>query len=228
VHQGERVGILGESGCGKTTLSRAVVGLLPRDAHISGSIRLQGQEMVGGDEVQWRQVRGRLVTVIPQDSGPALNPVMRVRDQVLEVLRIHSKPPRHERVSAVRALLAAAGIHDLERIERAWPYQLSGGECQRVAIAQAFACAAPLLIADEPTASLDTVTARRVLDTLRELVQRERRALILISHDAALLARSVDRVVVLRDGVVVEDGDALSVLCRPRSEYTSGLVRDAC
>ncbi len=227
VHEGEIVGILGESGSGKTTLGLAILGLLGPRVKTQGTIRICGAGMTGKSEAAWRKVRGSAVSAVFQDPRPTLNPLMRVSSQIDEVIRVHAGGSRTIRNGEAARLLRLAGVADTRRLLRAWPHELSGGECQRVAIAQALACRARLLVADEPTASLDTVTQLHILDTLAELVRNEVRSLILISHNPAVLARLAGRVLVLQRGEVVEAGPANQILRFPAAAYTRTLVQHA-
>lgn len=222
---GEAVGILGESGCGKSTLARVILGLLPRGADISGSITFRGSELLGMAETDLQRIRGAEVALVPQEPALALSPVLRAGHQVADVLRAHTSISRRECRRQAEALLAQVGLADAPRIFDAFPHQLSGGQRQRVAIAQAIACNPVLLIADEPTTSLDTVTQAEILAMLFQLQRQYGMALIAISHDAAVLAELVDRVVVMRDGRIVEDGHVDQVLAGPGSDYTRSLVQ---
>ena len=224
---GENIGVLGESGSGKTTLGLAVLGLLGARTRVSGSIRFRGREMVKAAESEWRRVRGAGISAVFQEPRASLNPVLRIESQIGEVVRAHSRATRLNRGAEVDRLMGLAGLADRERLRRAWPHQLSGGECQRVAIAEALACHPALLIADEPTASLDSVSQLHVLETLRTLARGGVCSLLLISHDPAILATIVDTVFVLRAGQVVERGPAEQVLRFPANAYTRSLVQRA-
>jgi peptide/nickel transport system ATP-binding protein len=221
---GEAIGILGESGCGKSTLARAILGLLPRAADVTGAICFDGSELAGLSETALQRIRGAEIALIPQEPALALSPVLRAGEQVADVLRAHTSMGRRQCRWQARTLLTQVGLADTARIANSYPHQLSGGQRQRVAIAQAIACSPMLLIADEPTTSLDTITQAEILTLLSQLRQQHGMALIAISHDAAVLAELVDRVVVMRAGKIVEDGSVDQVLSSPASDYTRSLI----
>lgn len=221
----EIVGILGESACGKSTLALALLGLLPAGASVQGSIVFQGEELTEIPESRWEDIRGAKITAIFQDAGLSLSPVIRVGDQILEVLRAHRSQSSKELKSECRALLREVRFADVDRIYAAYPHQLSGGELHRIAIAQALACRPQLLIVDEATRSLDVTLQAEVLDVLREARQKLAMALIFITHDPALLAGFADRVLVMRDGRVVESGRLSEVFRHPVHDYTKELLQ---
>jgi peptide/nickel transport system ATP-binding protein len=227
IGSGEAMGLIGGSGSGKTTSVLAVLGLLPATARVTGSITVAGAEVVGAGERELRRLRGRQVAFVGQDALAALHPLVTVGRQL-------SIPLRRHRGLSGRALAAAAGAL-LEQVElpartvRAFPAQLSGGQRQRVAIAFAMACRPALLIVDEPTSALDTTTQASVLDLLRTLPMRgeHRASLLLISHDIAVVSQVCTRLVVVRQGRVVEQGETTRMLARPAHPYTRELVAAA-
>lgn len=221
---GEVVGILGESGSGKSTLARSILRLLPADALVDGSILFRNQELLGLPERQLRRIRGALISLIHQEHGLALSPVMRVGDQIAQVILTHHKLTRAARKLEVESILREVQLAEVERICAAYPHQLSGGELHRVAIAQALACRPDLIIADEPTRSLDVTVQAEVLGVLRKLNQTLGTTILFITHNPALLAGFADRVAVMYAGRVVEIGSASRVFGRPFHPYTRGLL----
>ena len=221
---GEVVGILGESGSGKSTLARSILRLLPADALVDGSILFRNQELLGLPEKQLRRIRGARISLIHQEPGLALSPVMRIGDQIAHVVLAHRKLPREARRLEIESILREVQLVEVERICAAYPHQLSGGELHRVAIAQALACRPDLIIADEPTRSLDVNIQVEVLSVLRNLNQTLGTAILFITHNPALLAGFADRVAVMYAGRVVEIGSASRVFGRPLHPYTRGLL----
>jgi len=226
IQPGELVGILGESGSGKSTLGAALIRLLPSDARYdSGSVRFRGSDLLALSEPELRQIRGAEVALIPQDPALALNPVIKVGDQIAEVLHAHVRMTRRDGRLSVEALLAEVGFDQPRQIYHAYPHQLSGGQRQRVVIAQAMACRPALVIADEPTSKLDASLQAEILSLMRKIGQRHQTAFVLISHDPTVLAGFVDRIAVMYAGRVVEEGRTEDILRRPLHPYTQALVR---
>jgi peptide/nickel transport system ATP-binding protein len=221
---GEIVGILGESGSGKSTLALSILGLLPLRAAVSGAIFLGNENLLPADESRWEAIRGAKIAMIFQEPGLALSPVMRVGDQIAEVVRAHRRGNGAQRKREVQAALAQTGFSEADRIYRAYPHQLSGGELHRVAIAQALVCRPNLVIADEPTRSLDATLQAEVQNALREMRRQSGAALLFITHNPSLLAGFADRVVVMYAGRVVEEGPVAQVYRLPLHPYTKGLL----
>jgi oligopeptide/dipeptide ABC transporter ATP-binding protein len=223
---GEAVGVLGESGCGKTTLGRTVVGLLPISGHVkSGSITLMDNDLLALSERQLQRIRGSCMSMVYQEPGAALNPVIRVGDQIAVVLRAHKPLSWVQAREEAKGLLAQVGFAAHSGINEAYAHQLSGGEKQRVVIAQAIACHPALIIADEPTTALDIVTQTEILGLLKTLQTKLQMALLLISHDPGVLEHVVDRILVMYAGRLVEEGTTHQVLMEPLHPYTRGLLR---
>jgi peptide/nickel transport system ATP-binding protein len=221
---GGRLGIIGESGSGKTLTALSIVGLGPDAATITGSVRFDGQELLGWPDRQYSELRGDRIAMVFQDPRTALNPVMRIGRQISEPLRLHRGYGRRSAAVAAEELCERVGLPDPDRIVRAYPHQLSGGQRQRVGIAMALACRPALLIADEPTTALDVTVQAEIMELLAQLVVEDGTALIFISHDLALVSGVVDDVVVMRDGRIVEHGPAERVVGEPGHAYTVQLL----
>jgi ABC-type glutathione transport system ATPase component len=228
VQRSESVGVVGESASGKTSLALAILGLLPRDAEIaSGAILFRGRDLTSLGESGLRRVRGAEVALVPQEPCLALNPVICVGQQLTDVIRAHSALDRGRARIAAKAALCEVGLNPVDRFYDAFPHQLSGGQCQRVVIAQALICKPALLIADEPTSSLDPITQSEILGLLQTM-QRERGfALLLISHDPRVVEQMVTRIIVLREGQVVDQGNTQEIFASPGYSYTQSLLNHA-
>ncbi|MFK4760946.1 ATP-binding cassette domain-containing protein [Microbacterium sp. ZW T5_45] len=226
VAPGERLGLIGESGSGKSLTSLAVTGLLPPSLTASGSVLLDGHQVVGARDAELRPLRGPVAQIVFQEPLTALDPLMTVGRQIAEPLRRHLGLRGDALRSAVASALDEVALPE-PRISSSYPHQLSGGQRQRVAIAIALAAQPRLLIADEPTTALDVTVQAGVLALLERLVAERGMALLFISHDLAVVSRMVDRIVVLRDGLVVESGPVAQVLKSPTEDYTRMLVVSA-
>jgi peptide/nickel transport system ATP-binding protein len=229
VGRGQRVGVIGASGSGKTLTCMAIAGLLPAELTADGSVRLAGfdQDMVHASERAMATVRGRLTGMVFQEPMTALNPTMRVDRQVAEAIRMHRRLPRAEVRAEVLALLTAVGLRDPARIARSFPHQLSGGQRQRIVIAIAMANHPNLLICDEPTTALDVSVQARVLDLIDERAAATGAAVLFISHDLAVVASICDYLLVMWGGRIVERGTVVQVLADPQHEHTRRLLADA-
>jgi peptide/nickel transport system ATP-binding protein len=222
---GEVLAIVGESGSGKSTTAMSLLGLLPKNAYTSGSIRLGDRELVNADKRSLRSIRGREVAMIFQEPMTALNPVYTVGFQIAEMLRSHeSMSPNRARKRAIE-LLDMVEIPDPERRVDSYPHQLSGGQRQRAMIAQALACDPELLVADEPTTALDVTVQAEILKLIRDLRDRINAGIILITHDMGVVADLSDRVIVMKDGEIVEADTADAVFHHPQHPYTQALLR---
>jgi ABC-type glutathione transport system ATPase component len=224
VSRAQAIGLLGESGSGKSTLTACILNLLPNSARASGEVLLDGADLLKMPERQLRSIRGARIAHVWQDPSQALSPVLKVGDQIADVMRAHQQIGWEECRRLVEQVLRDVGLADVDRIQRAYPHQLSGGQRQRVAIAQALICRPTLLLADEPTTALDTTTQAEILALIKGLRQKYRMALLLISHDPAVIAEMVDYVYVLRAGSVVEHGPTDRVMSAPESNYTRSLI----
>ncbi|MFG0785387.1 dipeptide ABC transporter ATP-binding protein [Delftia tsuruhatensis] len=228
VAPGEVVALVGESGSGKTTTAQAVIGLLADNGHREhGSIRLQGTEVSGWPAARWNAIRGRVVSLVPQDPTMSLNPVRTVGDQVGEILRIHGLRDRTAVEARVLELLARVGLSQPALRARQYPHELSGGMRQRVLIAIAIALRPALIIADEPTSALDVTVQRRILDLIDALRRETGTAVLLVTHDLGVAADRSHRLVVMQGGRIQEQGPTLELLRNPQSAYTRRLLADA-
>ncbi|MEY2953517.1 MAG: hypothetical protein RLZZ401_1604 [Pseudomonadota bacterium] len=221
--QGETLGLVGESGCGKSLTALALMGLLPEGAQTSGQIQLHGQDLTQLSEQAWRKVRGRQLAMVFQEPMTALNPLHTVGHQVAEPLRLHKGLARAAARQEARRLLDRVGIADAGRRLDAYPHQFSGGQRQRITLAMALACGPELLIADEPTTALDVTVASQILQLLRELIEERGMGLLLISHDLGVIAQNTARMLVMYGGTVVEQGSTREVFTQRRHPYTQGL-----
>ena len=227
VDDGERVGVIGESGSGKSLTALAIMGLLPEGAEAHGSIRWNGTELLGMADRELAKLRGNEIGMVFQEPQTALNPIRTVGRQIAESVRIHRQVTKAE--AKVAALDAARSVHlpDPETLLSRYPHQLSGGQRQRVAIAMALAGEPRLLIADEPTTALDVTIQAEILQLLLSLVEERDMSLVFITHDLAVLAQVATRAVVLEHGRDVEQAPITTLLTSPSSPVTQGLLRDA-
>ncbi len=211
LERGATLGLIGESGCGKSITAMSLMGLLPDNALVTGSIRFDGEELVGKKDAQLCRIRGDRIGMIFQEPMTALNPVHSIGRQVAEPLRLHRGMNGADARKEAIALLDRVGIPDAARRIDAYPHQFSGGQRQRITIAMALACGPDLLIADEPTTALDVTIQQQILDLIRELVAERGMALMLISHDLGVIAQNVAHMLVMYGGSVVESGPTESV-----------------
>ena len=225
---GEVLGILGESGSGKSTLAAALLhSLPPHAARTRGSIFIGSRDLLQLSERNLRSLRGREISLIPQDPALALNPVLTVGSQIAEVLRAHLHLRVRQRRERVLRLLREVGFDRPEEIYSAYPHQLSGGQRQRVAIAQAIACHPSVLVADEPTSKLDASLQTEIIALLQRIRQQHQTTVLLITHDPSLLAGFADRIAVMYAGRIIEVGSSVQIFSRPLHPYTQALVRIA-
>lgn len=226
VAPGEVVGLMGESGCGKSSTALALLGLLAKQrVEVAGSIVLCGQELLGMKEAELQKIRGSKISLVFQEPGIALSPVMRVGDQVAEVIHAHHQWSWKRCRAEAETILARVGLGPAARIYSAYPHQLSGGQRQRVVLAQALCCEPSLLVADEPTASLDARSQADFLALLRGIKSQFGISILLISHSPELQASLADRLLVMKDGRIIEEGSFEKLYENPAHDYTRMMLR---
>ena len=223
LERGQSLGLVGESGCGKSITALAVMGLLPDAARVSGALRFDGRDLLALDEPALCALRGRRLAMVFQEPMTALNPVRTIGDQVAEGLRLHLGLGRGEAGRRAAALLERVGLPAARFPLELFPHQLSGGQRQRVVIAIALACRPALLIADEPTTALDVTIQARILDLIVEIAAEEGMALLMITHDLGVVAETTDRMLVMYAGRIVERGATAEVFARLAHPYSRGL-----
>jgi oligopeptide/dipeptide ABC transporter ATP-binding protein len=225
VRRGECLGVVGESGCGKTVSFLAALGLMPRGTRVEGEVSLGGKSLLGLPEKELEAIRGRRIGMIFQDPQSALNPVLTIGRQLTEPLRVHTGLSGARARTRAVELLTLVGIPGAEARLSAYPHQISGGMCQRVMIAMALASEPEVLIADEPTTALDATVQLQVLDLLKSIQRKTNLAIILITHDLGVVARACDRVAVMYAGRTVETRSVPEVFRTPWHPYTAALIQ---
>ena len=224
LRKGEALGLVGESGSGKSVTWLAALGLLPRNARVSGSVRLDGREILGAAAAELDRIRGGRVAMIFQDPASALNPVLTIRRQLCESLALHRDLSGDAVKAEARQLLDLVGIPDAARRLEAYPHEFSGGQVQRIMIAMALAGNPDLLIADEPTTALDATIQAQILELLSTIRREMGMAMVLISHDLGVVAENCDRVAVMYAGRIVEEAPANQLFADPVHPYAQGLI----
>ncbi|MGG1659828.1 ABC transporter ATP-binding protein [Brevibacillus sp. NRS-1366] len=225
INKGETIGVVGESGCGKSVTSLSIMGLLPRTAQITrGEILYKGENLVAYSKDQMRKVRGKEIAMIFQEPMTSLNPVYTIGAQIMELVMNHTTMNKKQAKEHTVQMLKLVGIPRAEEIVNEYPHQLSGGMRQRVMIAMAMSCSPSLLVADEPTTALDVTIQAQILDLMRELQQKSEMTIMLITHDLGVVAEMCDRVVVMYAGQVVEEAEVEKLFADPKHPYTVGLL----
>ncbi|HUH53317.1 MAG TPA: ABC transporter ATP-binding protein [Microbacteriaceae bacterium] len=224
VAAGERVGFIGGSGSGKTLTALAISGLLPESAKITGSVKLDGKELIGLNESELAQIRGELVGMVFQEPKVALNPLRKLGNQMTEALDAHYTLTRKQRHEAALNLAVRVGLKEPSRITNAYPHEVSGGQRQRAAIAAAISANPGLLLADEPTTALDVTVQQGVIELFRELTTDGSSSLVFITHDLAVLTQIVERIYVFHEGKIVESGSVAEITTRPISRVAKELI----
>ncbi|MFO7812984.1 MAG: ABC transporter ATP-binding protein [Pelovirga sp.] len=226
IEQGETLALVGESGCGKSMTALSILRLLPEPGRIvGGEIYLDGRDLLHLPEIEIRRIRGNDISMIFQEPMTSLNPVLKIGDQIAEVLRLHQGLSRREALVQATQSLVQVGISDPQQRLEDYPHQLSGGQRQRVMIAMALACDPKLLIADEPTTALDVTIQAQIMDLLLKLKQQRQMATLLITHDLGIVASNADRVAIMYAGQIIELGSVDKVFSNPLHPYTRGLLQ---
>jgi ABC-type dipeptide/oligopeptide/nickel transport system ATPase component len=222
--RGQTLMLLGESGSGKSVTARSILQLYGRNAEITGSVKMNGQELLGLPEQELRSIRGGVIAMVPQDPTGALDPLRRIGAQIAEVIMVHEKSAKRAARHRAEELLHLVGINDPKRVADSFPHELSGGMRQRAVIAIAVSCDPQVVIADEPTTALDVTVQRQILELLARLREESGTAVLMVTHDVGVAADYGDEVAVMYGGRLIERGRAEQVLQHPQHAYTQGLL----
>ncbi|EPR27403.1 Oligopeptide transport ATP-binding protein appD [Geobacillus sp. WSUCF1] len=227
IREGEVLGIVGESGCGKSVTSLSIMGLLPKGIGkvVGGEIWFKGENLIEASERRMKQIRGNEIAMIFQEPMTSLNPLFTIGNQLVEAIRLHTKIGKKEARARAVEMLKLVGLPRAEQMLDEYPHQLSGGMRQRVMIAMAMVCRPALLIADEPTTALDVTIQAQILALMKELNQTFGTAVMMITHDLGVVAELCDRVIVMYAGQIVEEGSVRDIFRNPKHPYTAGLIR---
>jgi peptide/nickel transport system ATP-binding protein len=227
INEGEILGVVGESGCGKSVTSLSIMGLLPKGTGriVDGDIIFKGENLVHATEKRMKQIRGNEIAMIFQEPMTSLNPLFTIGKQLVEAIRIHTKMSKKQARKRAIEMLKLVGLPRAEQIVDEYPHQLSGGMRQRVMIAMAMVCNPSLLIADEPTTALDVTIQAQILALMKELNKNFRTSIMMITHDLGVVAEICDRVIVMYSGKIIEEGDVRTIFKNPKHPYTIGLIQ---
>lgn len=227
LHKGEILGIVGESGCGKSVTSLSIMQLIPQPPGkiLSGKIYFKGKDLVKASEKEMKHIRGNDISMIFQEPMTSLDPLFTIGNQLVEAIKLHKKIKKKDAKSLAIELLKNVGIPRAEEVFDEYPHQLSGGMRQRVMIAMAMSCNPEILIADEPTTALDVTIQAQILDLMKQLNREKGMAILLITHDLGVVAEMCDRVIVMYSGEIIEQGTVREILKDPKHPYTKGLIR---
>lgn len=224
IDEGEIVCIVGESGSGKSTVLRTILGALPKKTQISGTIQFEEMSLLQQSVSEWQKMRGTVFSMIFQDSTAALNPIRKIGKQYEEYIRQHESVSSEDARKQAEAMLAKMQLRDARSIMDSYPHQLSGGMCQRVGIALAMTFNPRLLLADEPTSALDVVTQEQIVEQLLQVREQFSVSVLLVTHNVAMAAHMADRLIVMENGKIVDQGSPLEVITQPKSAYTKKLL----
>ncbi len=224
IYKSEIFGLVGETGCGKSVTAMSILRLLPPTAQISGRIVFRGEDLLKKSEEEMRKIRGKEIAMVFQDPMSSLNPLFKIKDQMVDVIRAHERKSKDEALSVAKKLLTLVGLPDPDRVLNSYPHELSGGMRQRVMIAMALSLNPSLLIADEPTTALDVTIQKQIIDLILDLKDRYRFSVLLITHDLGIVAEVCDRVGVMYAGNIVEIADTIELFENPLHPYTQGLL----
>ena len=226
VKSGQIAGLVGESGSGKSTVVRSILGLLPENGRItSGSITLEGKSLTGLNRKEWKRIRGSNISMIFQHPGSSMDPIVTIGDQFYECMKAVQRTGKKEAMKKAAELLSDLHMAEPERVLKSYPFELSGGMCQRAAIAIAMANNPELLLADEPTSALDVTVQAQTIDVMMELREKYHTAILLVTHNMGVIARMADMVGVMYHGEMVEWGTRAEILEAPAHPYTRALIR---
>ncbi len=225
IEKGEIVAIVGESGSGKSTAIRAILFLLANKGKITnGNIIFEGNNLLHNTNDEWNRIRGREISMVFQDSGAMLSPIRKIKSQFIEYVRIHSNISRKAAYKECVNMLRSTNLIDPERVMNSYPFQLSGGMRQRVGIAIAMIFKPKLLLADEPTSALDATTQKQIVEEMMKLRTKNNTSIILVTHNLGVAAHMADKIIVMKEGRIVESGSAASIINMPKHKYTRELI----